>query len=40
MHGEIKGLIGFGKVFGKVMAGEFIKASAKDLDALKSYLER
>jgi carbon monoxide dehydrogenase subunit G len=40
LHGEIKGLTGFAKFFGKLMAGTFKKASAKDLDALKSYLER
>ncbi len=40
LHGEIKGLTGLTKFFGKVMAGVFKKASAKDLDALKSYLER
>nr|WP_304219807.1 SRPBCC family protein [Fredinandcohnia onubensis] len=40
LHGEIKGFTGFAKFFGKLMAGVFKKASAKDLDALKNYLER
>ncbi|MGO4886665.1 SRPBCC family protein [Anaerobacillus sp. MEB173] len=39
LHGEIKGLSGLTKLFGKLMAGTFKKACAKDLDALKSYLE-
>lgn len=37
--GEIKGLTGLSKWFGKLMAGTFKKACTKDLDALKSYLE-
>ena len=37
--GEIKGLTGITKLFGKMMAGTFKKASAKDLDALIAYLE-
>ncbi|KAF0817596.1 MULTISPECIES: SRPBCC family protein [unclassified Cytobacillus] len=37
--GEIKGLTGFSKLFGKMMAGAFKKACAKDLDALIKYLE-
>ncbi|MFD1174024.1 SRPBCC family protein [Oceanobacillus picturae] len=40
LHGEIKGLTGLTKLFGKMMAGTFKKACAKDLDALKSYLEK
>ncbi|WP_164669934.1 SRPBCC family protein [Virgibacillus doumboii] len=40
LNGEIKGLTGLTKVFGKLMAGSFKKACAKDLDALKSYLEK
>ncbi|NIK13001.1 SRPBCC family protein [Alkalibacillus almallahensis] len=39
LHGEIKGLTGLSKLFGKLMAGSFKKACAKDLDALKQYLE-
>ncbi|WP_085992280.1 SRPBCC family protein [Oceanobacillus senegalensis] len=39
LKGEIKGLTGLAKVFGKMMAGTFKKACAKDLDALKNYLE-
>ncbi|UOE57377.1 SRPBCC family protein [Bacillus sp. CMF12] len=38
--GEIKGLTGFSKLFGKMMAGAFKKACAKDLDALINYLEK
>lgn len=38
--GEIKGLTGFSKWFGKMMAGAFKKACAKDLDALIKYLEK
>lgn len=40
LQGEIKGLTGFTKLFGKLIAGTFKKACAKDLDALKSYLEK
>ncbi|WP_404452111.1 SRPBCC family protein [Virgibacillus necropolis] len=40
LSGEVKGLTGLSKLFGKMMAGTFKKASAKDLDALKSYLEK
>ncbi|WP_042224270.1 SRPBCC family protein [Oceanobacillus manasiensis] len=39
LYGEITGLTGVAKFFGKMMAGTFKKACAKDLDALKSYLE-
>ncbi|RPF50399.1 SRPBCC family protein [Aquisalibacillus elongatus] len=39
LDGEIRGLTGLSKLFGKMMAGSFKKACAKDLDALKSYLE-
>ncbi|MFC0470156.1 SRPBCC family protein [Halalkalibacter kiskunsagensis] len=39
LHGEINGLTGLSKWFGKMMSGTFKKACAKDLDALKSYLE-
>ncbi|MDQ0159463.1 SRPBCC family protein [Alkalibacillus salilacus] len=39
LHGEIKGLTGLSKLFGKLMAGSFKKACTKDLDALKQYLE-
>lgn len=38
--GEIKGLTGFTKLLGKLIAGMFKKACAKDLDSLKSYLEK
>ncbi|WP_428911766.1 SRPBCC family protein [Niallia sp. Krafla_26] len=40
LKGEIKGLTGLTKLFGKLMAGSFKKACAKDLDALKGYLEK
>ncbi|MGM7722224.1 SRPBCC family protein [Metabacillus sp. Hm71] len=40
LNGEINGLTGFAKFFGKMMAGTFKKACAKDLDALKRYLEK
>ncbi|WP_404458377.1 SRPBCC family protein [Oceanobacillus kapialis] len=40
LYGEIKGLTGIAKFFGKMMAEAFKKACAKDLDALKSYLEK
>ncbi|WP_436376061.1 SRPBCC family protein [Cytobacillus sp. BC1816] len=40
LGGEIKGLTGLSKLFGKLMAGAFKKACAKDLDSLKSYLEK
>ncbi|MFJ7726839.1 SRPBCC family protein [Neobacillus sp. NPDC097160] len=39
LNGEIKGLTGLTKFFGKLMGGIFKKACAKDLNALKSYLE-
>ncbi|WP_277587163.1 hypothetical protein [Psychrobacillus antarcticus] len=40
LTGEIKGLTGITKFFGKMMVGIFKKASAKDLDALIAYLEK
>ncbi|WP_077624395.1 SRPBCC family protein [Sediminibacillus massiliensis] len=40
LDGEINGLTGLSKMFGKMMAGTFKKACAKDLDALKGYLEK
>lgn len=40
LNGEIKGLTGITKFFGKMMAGTFKKASAKDLDGLIVYLEK
>ncbi|TCN26318.1 polyketide cyclase/dehydrase/lipid transport protein [Mesobacillus foraminis] len=40
LHGEINGLTGLAKVFGKMMAGTFKKACEKDLDALKAHLEK
>lgn len=39
LHGEIKGLTGFAKLLGKLMSGTFKKATAKDMDASKNYLE-
>lgn len=39
LHGQIKGLTGLAKLFGKLMTGAFRNACAKDLDALKNYLE-
>jgi uncharacterized protein YndB with AHSA1/START domain len=39
MLGEIRGLTGLSKWFGKMMAGSFKKACAKDLDSLKNHLE-
>ncbi|WP_409250723.1 SRPBCC family protein [Bacillus sp. SCS-153A] len=38
--GEIRGLNGLSKWFGKLMVGPFKKACAKDLDSLKDYLEK
>jgi len=40
LNGEINGLTGLTKIFGKMMAGTFKKACEKDLNALKSYLEK
>lgn len=40
LNGEINGLTGLTKLFGKLIAGTFKKVSAKDLDALISYLEK
>ncbi|MGM0876576.1 MAG: SRPBCC family protein [Bacillota bacterium] len=40
LNGEINGLTGFSKFFGKMMTGTFKKACAKDLDALIDYLEK
>ena len=40
LNGEITGLTGLTKLFGKLMTGTFKKASAKDLDALINYLEK
>lgn len=40
LDGEINGLTGISKFFGKMMAGTFKKACAKDLDALIAYLEK
>jgi uncharacterized protein YndB with AHSA1/START domain len=39
LNGEIRGMTGLAKWFAKMMAGMFKKACAKDLDALKAYLE-
>ncbi|MFI8577606.1 SRPBCC family protein [Rossellomorea aquimaris] len=38
--GEIRGLTGLSKWFGKLMVGAFKKACAKDLDSLRDYLEK
>jgi carbon monoxide dehydrogenase subunit G len=40
LNGEINGLTGLSKFFGKMMAGTFKKACEKDLYALKRYLEQ
>ncbi|MEQ2528096.1 SRPBCC family protein [Bacillaceae bacterium CLA-AA-H227] len=40
LNGEIKGLTGMARLFGKMMAGTFKKACAKDLDSLINYLEK
>mgnify|MGYP001477439414 CR=1 FL=1 len=40
LSGEINKLTGMAKFFGKMMSKTFAKACAKDLDALKIYLER
>lgn len=40
LYGEINGLKGLTKLFGKMMAGVFKKACVKDLDSLKGYLEK
>lgn len=40
LDGEINGLTGLTKLFGKMMAGSFKKACAKDLDALIHYLQK
>lgn len=40
LNGEINGLTGLSKIFGKLMAGAFRKACEKDLDSLKDYLEK
>ncbi|WP_407270464.1 SRPBCC family protein [Radiobacillus sp. PE A8.2] len=40
LDGEINGLTGLSKLFGKMMAGAFKKACVKDLNALKSYLKK
>ncbi|MCT8139152.1 polyketide cyclase / dehydrase and lipid transport [Anaerobacillus sp. CMMVII] len=40
LNGEINGLTGFSKLLGKLMAGTFKKACAKDMDALIRYLEK
>ncbi|WP_339228412.1 SRPBCC family protein [Oceanobacillus sp. FSL K6-2867] len=39
LDGEINKLTGMAKFFGKIMAGTFKKACAKDLDALKQHIE-
>lgn len=39
LNGEIKGLTGLTKLFGKMMAGAFRKGCEKDLDALQGFLE-
>lgn len=40
LHAEIKGLKGITKLIGKLMVGTFKKMTAKDMDALKRYLEK
>lgn len=40
LYGEINGLTGLSKFFGKMLAGTFKKACAKDLDGLIGYLEK
>ncbi|WP_449536432.1 SRPBCC family protein [Ferdinandcohnia sp. Marseille-Q9671] len=40
LHAEIKGLTGISKLVGKLMTRTFKKICAKDLTALKSYLEK
>lgn len=40
MDGEIKGLTGLSKLFGKMIGGTFKKACVKDLDTLKEFLEK
>ncbi|WP_164219988.1 SRPBCC family protein [Virgibacillus sp. YIM 98842] len=39
LNGEIKGVTGLSKLFGKLTAGSFKKTYEKDLEALKDYLE-
>ncbi len=40
LHGEISGLTGLTKIFGKMMKNIFAKACAKELETLKHYLEK
>lgn len=40
LHGEIKGLTGIANLVSKMMVGSYKKMCAKDLDALKNYLEK
>ncbi|KMK76798.1 SRPBCC family protein [Alkalihalobacillus pseudalcaliphilus] len=40
LEGEINGLTGLARFFGKMLAGNFKKACAKDLDKLIDYLEK
>ncbi|WP_409274013.1 SRPBCC family protein [Neobacillus sp. SCS-31] len=40
LSGEINGLTGFAKFFGRMMAGAFKKACEKDLDLLIGYMEK
>ena len=40
LYCEINNLTGVAKFFGKMMAGAFKNACAKDLDSLKAYLEK
>jgi len=39
LNGEIKGITGLAKLFGKLTAGSYKKTCEKDLEALKDYLE-
>ncbi|WP_160725633.1 SRPBCC family protein [Bacillus sp. USDA818B3_A] len=40
LNGEIEGLTGFSKLFAKLIVGTFQRVCARDLDALKAYLEK
>jgi carbon monoxide dehydrogenase subunit G len=40
LNGEINGLTGLTRFFGKLIAGTFKKACEKDLDRLKNFLEQ
>lgn len=40
LNGEISGLTGITKIFGRMMKNIFAKAIAKEMETLKSYLEK